>query len=104
MALRKVAEQEEAVRLLGEADANGLGRAEWARRHGIDPRSLNLWRVNLERKGGVPAGLRLVELVPRPSAAACPGVRVRVGDLIVEVDAAFDAATLQRVLAVVAAC
>jgi acetolactate synthase regulatory subunit len=31
-------------------------------------------------------------------------VRVRVGELVVEVDAAFDPATLQRVLAVVATC
>ena len=72
MSLLKVADQEEAVRLLGQADASGLGRAGWARRQGIDPRSLNFWRGNLAGKGRVPAGLRLVELVPRPSAADSP--------------------------------
>jgi hypothetical protein len=43
MALRKVADREETVRLLGESDASGLGRAEWARRHGIDLRRIERW-------------------------------------------------------------
>jgi hypothetical protein len=50
MSLRKVANQDEAVRLLGEAEPTGLGRAAWARRHGVDPRSLNVWRLNLARR------------------------------------------------------
>jgi hypothetical protein len=110
MSLRKVLNQEEAVRLLRDAEASGLARAAWARQ-GVDPRSLNLWRVNLARRGAVPVAHGFVELVPRasappaaPAAARCPGVRVRVGALVVEVDAAFDPATLQRVLAVVATC
>jgi hypothetical protein len=102
MSLRKVADREEAVQLLGEAEASGLARAVWARREGINPRSLNVWRVILARKNRRSPALRLVELVPRPLTS--PGVRVRVGDLIVEVDATFDAATLGRVLAVVTAC
>jgi hypothetical protein len=51
MCLRRVAEQEEAVRLLGEAQASGLGRAAWARHHGVDPRALNVWRLNTWRAG-----------------------------------------------------
>jgi hypothetical protein len=41
MSMRKVANQDEAVGLLGEGEASGLGRAAWARRHGVDPRSHN---------------------------------------------------------------
>lgn len=111
MSLRKVLNHDEAVRLLRDAEASGLERADWARRQGVDPRSLNLWRVNLARRGAVPVTPGFVELLPRASAppaatatARCPGVRVRVGELVVEVDAAFDPATLQRVLAVVATC
>ncbi len=66
MSLRKFAYQEEAVWLLGEVDRRRLGRAEWARRHGIGPSIPNLRRVNWGHKGSVPAGLRLVDLVPRP--------------------------------------
>jgi hypothetical protein len=54
-------------------------------------------------RGGVVASPRLVELVPKPSAAASPGVRIRVRDLVVELDADFGAPTLQCVLAVVGA-
>lgn len=106
MSLRKVANQDEAVRLLGEAEASGLGRAAWARRHGVDPRSLNVWRLNLARRAEAPTTLRLVELVPTAPAGpqAGTGVRLRVGAVIVEVDADFDAATLQRVLTAVAPC
>lgn len=66
MSLRTFAYQEDAVWLLGEADRRRLGRAEWARRHGICTRIPNLRRVNWGHKGVVPAGLRLVDLVPRP--------------------------------------
>jgi|JI10StandDraft_1071094.scaffolds.fasta_scaffold157684_2 transposase-like protein len=104
MSLRKVADQEEATMLLSEAEHSGLPRAVVARRHGIDPRSLNLWRINLQRRDRPPATLRLVELVPDASTSASAGVRVRVGNLIVEVDVTFDASTLGRVLAVVAGC
>jgi hypothetical protein len=67
MALRKVSNQDESVRLLRDADSRGLARAAWARRHGVDPRSLNLWRVNLARRGAVPVAPGFVELVPRAS-------------------------------------
>ena len=82
MSLRKVLNQDEAVRLLRDAEASGLQRADWARRQGVDPRSLNLWRVNLARRGAVPVAPGFVELLPRASAppaatatARCPAMR-----------------------------
>jgi hypothetical protein len=106
MSLRKVANQDEAVQLLGEAESSGLGRAAWARRHGVDPRSLNVWRLNLARRAEALPTLRLVELVPTAPARqpGATGVRLRVGADMVELEAAFDDATLPLVLAVVAAC
>ena len=105
MGMRKVADRVEAVRLLGEAAGSGMARADWARKQGIDPRSLNLWRVNLERERAVrtPTGLRLVELVPG-SRAPATGLRVRCGALVVELDPGFDEVALRRVLAVVVGC
>lgn len=105
MPKRKVVDRADAERLLGEAAKSGLERAEWARRHGIDPRSLNLWRVNLQRSRAAqrPAALRLVELIPTAPAAPA-SYRVRCGALVVEVDPAFDDEVLGRLLAVVARC
>jgi hypothetical protein len=99
MPLRKVKDREETVRLLVEAEASVLARAVWARREGIDPRSLNLGRVNLACRDRRSPALRLVERVPRLPTSPGVRVRVRVRDLVVEVDATFDAATLGRVLA-----
>jgi hypothetical protein len=45
--VRKVRDAEEANMLLAAASQSGLGRAEWARANGVNPRSLNAWRVNL---------------------------------------------------------
>jgi hypothetical protein len=43
-------------------------------------------------------------LIPHASDSARTGVRVRRGELVVEVDADFDEQALARVLAVVARC
>ena len=106
MTPRKVANRDEAVQLLEEATASGLPRAAWARQHGIDARSLNVWRVILDRPNRARQAppLRLVELVPRGVPRAQPGVRVRCGAMVVEVDHDFDDAALSRVLAAVARC
>jgi hypothetical protein len=106
MTPRKVADRDEAVQLLRDAAASGLPRADWARLHGINARSLNAWRVILERKDARrPAPpLHLVELVPRSNPPTTSGVRVRCGVLVVEVDPCFEDHVLARVLAVVARC
>ena len=97
--LRKVRNDEDARKCLEAAAASGLPRADWARRNGVDARSLNAWRVNLERERPRP---RLVELVPtRPAAAR---YTVRYGEFEVEVDERFEADVLRRLLEVVASC
>lgn len=107
MAGRKIMDEAEARSCLQGVAASGEGLAVWARRHGIDGRSLNAWRVNLERAGWVLRSapeLRLVELVASTPRPVAPGCRVRCGSLVVEVDADFDDEVLVRLLTAVAAC
>ena len=106
---RNIADETDAHACLKAAARSGLPRAEWARAHGVDARSLNAWRLNLERRSGEaaePPELRLVELVSEvaPRQSARSGVRLVVGELVVEVDRGFDAGTLGRVLDLVAPC
>jgi transposase-like protein len=111
MAGRKVRSADEARACLARAADSGMERAEWARVHGIDARSLNAWRLNLERgrrTAGVPAAppLRLVELVPADARQqVSPAVyRVRHGPFVVEFGEDFDEQILRRLLVTVAAC
>lgn len=106
MAGRKVGSAAEAKALLEEAAANHVDRAEWAKRQGVDARSLNAWRVNLARQSRRVESrpeLQLVELVPSTMTASSPLV-VRCGAFSVEVGDGFDDHVLRRVLAVVASC
>jgi transposase-like protein len=107
MAGRKIRDAADARACLAAAKAQrGMSRARWAREHGIDGRSLNAWRVNLERGSAARpkrTPLRLVELVPSARVAAARYV-VRCGQLAIELDEHFDEATLRRLLRVVAAC
>jgi hypothetical protein len=80
---RKIASEQEARRCLSAAGAAGQAAGAWAREHGIDGRSLNMWRVNLERS--TPSAVRLVELVPRPPKAVDARYFVRVGEMAIEV-------------------
>lgn len=105
MVRRKVRDAQEARVCLREAAASGCSRAEWAREHGVDARSLNAWRLNLERGAGAATAPRLVELVPvdqspRPEAR----YTVRIGEVAVEVDGGFDDDVLRRLISVVASC
>jgi hypothetical protein len=45
---RKIEDEREARACLKAAKGENLGR--WARAHGIDGRSLNAWRINLEAR------------------------------------------------------
>ncbi|HHH30269.1 MAG TPA: hypothetical protein ENK57_18270 [Polyangiaceae bacterium] len=108
MAGRRILDEVEARRCLEAARASGLQRAEWARQNGVDARSLNAWRLNLDRARRTPRAerlqeLRLVELVPTAPKSST-GCRIRRGDFVVEVDLHFDDEVLARVLAVVARC
>lgn len=109
MIRRKVCNEGDARSCLARAACSGQSRADWARQNGVDARSLNMWRLNLERADGarVPATRpRVVELVAAPVSDPSPPARyvVRVGDLGVEVDEHFDADVLRRLISVVSSC
>lgn len=106
MAGRKIRDAAEAEMCLAASARSGQGRAEWARAHGVDARSLNAWWLNLggrRPRGEERARLRLVELVPEPVSPAGKFI-VRVGRAEVEFDTHFDEGALRRLLAVVASC
>jgi hypothetical protein len=117
MSKRKIADEQDARACLDRAKVEGQSLGAWARANGVDGRSLNIWRVNLERAGprrrvgsSVASDLPrfgLVELVPRPERVdsgsgaryvlEIEGARLEFGD-----DAS--SATLRRVLEAVRAC
>jgi hypothetical protein len=108
MAGRKIVDEADARACLGAVASSGRTRVDWARAHGVDARSLNAWRMNLERRERLVQDrpLRLVELV-QPTATPRPGgsgVRVRAGGVVVELDRDFDMEVLVAVLDVVAPC
>ena len=106
MAGRKIVDERDALECLDAAATSGGEFAAWARRNGIDGRSLQAWRLNLERGGrwrGRDSELRLVELVASPPQTQ-PGCRVRCGPFVLEVDADFDDRVVSRLLSLVAAC
>lgn len=107
MAVRKIRDERDAEDCLRAAAESGLPRPAWARAHGINARSLNMWRLITARKQArraAPASLslRLVEVAPAVLGPA--GYSVWVGPFRVEVADDFDDATLRRLLAVVASC
>ena len=111
MPRRKVRDEVEARQFLEAVACSGLPRAEWARRHGIDGRSLNAWRLALERRDrkrdGIAKPLEFLELVPTVPVASRPTARsleLRVQDVQISVPADFDDRHLQRVLRAVLAC
>lgn len=101
MEARKVRSAAEARWCLAEAEKDARPRAVWAREHGVCARSLNAWRINLERPERR-SGLRLVELVAAPPAT--PVYRIRCGGFEVVTAGDFDEASLGRLLRVVASC
>jgi hypothetical protein len=105
MPRRKIRDYADAHACLAAAAASGLPRAAWARANSIDARSLNAWRITLERKSTPSAASppRLVELVPLPPPRSTPYV-VHCGPMTVEVAADFDDDVLRRLLTVVASC
>ncbi len=98
MARRLIRDEADARACLDQAHESGLPRQAWARREGIDARSLNAWALNFQRR----TAPRMVELVP--TAPALAPLVVRSGRLEVEVREGFDEATLLRLLRLLAAC
>ena len=103
MERRRIRDELDACACLDAAAGSGLPRAQWARDNGIDARSLQIWRLIVERKRAArPAPLRLVELTAPPGRPATYAVCV--GEFRVEVGDDFADATLRRLLSVVASC
>ena len=109
MAGRKVLNEQDARRCLTAVKASRRELGAWAREHGVDGRSLNLWRVNLEARGVLRVGTaapKLVELVVAPA----PGVSARapyvlcIGGVELEVSDHFDEASLRRLVGVLKSC
>ena len=125
---RKIEDEHEARVCLKAAKGENLGR--WARAHGIDGRSLNAWRINLEArakstsrrpprtkaalakaalaKAAPGKSTSLVELVPRsrvelvvPTSARYV---VRIEGAELEVGNDFDAETVARLVRVLRSC
>ncbi len=111
MELGKILSEAEARFALAAAASSGFPRRPWARSQGLAPRSLNAWRLNLNRRGqdrrrqgSSPHALRLVELLPLGPTPpqVCytlevEGIRLEVGD-----DFAED--TLRRPLGALRGC
>lgn len=110
MAGRKVFNEQDARRCLSAVKASRRELGAWAKEHGVDGRSLNLWRVNLARRGVLrvrATAPKLVELVVAPAAVVvdrrAPFV-LRVGDVELEVGDNFDETSLRRLVGVLKSC
>lgn len=116
MALRKIRDERDARHCLARVERSDESLRDWAYRHGIDARSLNAWKLNLDhrkekgrprRPETQPVEVRLVELVDviAPEPATPRAVTVSCGPLVVEVPLDLDDLELSRLLrAMVAAC
>jgi hypothetical protein len=108
--LRKVVDERDARACLSAVARSGASRRDWARRNGIDPRSLHALDMNLGGRSATkpkrPAapGPQLVELVPVTAPRTPRRYVVRVGAASVAIGDDFDGETLRRVEAVLRAC
>lgn len=100
--MRKIRDEVDARACLAKVTESGRPLAAWSREHGIDGRSLNTWKVNLERREVAALKPRFVELVPRASMSA--RYAVIVGDVRIEVDDSFQPETLARLVAALRSC
>ena len=108
MAGRRIFNEQDARRCLAAVRSSRADLGAWARAHGIDGRSLNVWRVNLERRG-VPrsraVSSKLIELVPAvPLSAHRASYMLRVGGVELEVGGNFDEQLLRRLVGLLKSC
>ncbi len=78
--------------------AQGRSVERVARQHGVIPARLRWWRWRLATApctAIVPT--RMIEILPGPPAAAVAGVRILVGDVVIELPAAMTPADIGRV-------
>jgi hypothetical protein len=83
---------------------SGRELATWALEHGVDGRSLTLWRVKLERRGVVRErwALKLVEVVvaQKPVVSPAAALVLRISGVEFEVGSSFDEGALRRLVRV----
>ena len=105
---RKIRNEAEAQQCLDRVAASNLTRVDWARQQGIDARSLNAWRLILERRQAQDETqtdrLQLIELVPSAPPATSRPLTLRCGAWSIDVAADTDLVLLGKVLGVVEAC
>jgi transposase-like protein len=101
MRTRRILDEADARRCLAAVAATGTSAVEWCRHNAIDARSLNAWRINLQRREHV-----FIELVPSAPPTATAGARymLEVGEVRLHFDDECSAATLRRALEVVRSC
>lgn len=107
MRIRKVRDEVDARACLAAARAAGADRTAWAHANGVDARSLNAWRVVLERRAAkrrASAAPKLIELVPSSAPRVAARYVLDVGVARVEFDDTCSAETLQRVVRALRAC
>lgn len=112
MAGRRIFNEQDARRCLAAVKSSRADLATWSRAHGVDGRSLNLWRVNLSRRGApsLPAvravrPVRLVELVPAlPRNLPRAPYVLRVGGVELEIGDQFDEQSLRRLVGLLKSC
>jgi len=105
--MRKIEGARDASACVKAARVAGLSLGAWARRHGVDGRSLHAWSVNLTRSPSatdIVVKPRLIELVPTAAPRGPARYVVRVGDAMIEVGDDFQDETLARVVRVLRAC
>ena len=108
MRTRNIRDEADAKACLAAVRAAGGDRLAWAHAHRVDARSLNMWRVVLERRASskrpASAALKIIELVPSSSPAAAARYVLDVGIARVEFDDCCSADTLQRVVRALRGC
>lgn len=106
---RKIRDANDAQTCLDAATSAGLSSRDWARQHGVDARSLHLWRVLLARRSSrdsapPPSAPRLVELVPAPPSRPRSRFVLHIAGTVVELDDDFRDDSLARLVRVLRAC
>ena len=107
MAGRKVFNEQDARRCLAAVMKSRVDLGTWARAHGVDGRSLNLWRANLERRGAVrvrAAPPKMVEVVVATQSGPRAPFVLRIGGVELEVGAFFDEGALRRLVGLLKSC
>jgi hypothetical protein len=112
MWLRKIADEADARKCLAAVARSGGDLGAWTRAHGVDGRSLNLWKLNLERRPRRASArpeskaLTVVELVPDRGAPVVLGARyaLEVAGVRLELGDDFQEDAVRRLVRVLRSC